>query len=225
MRRIPGPTVPGLPVLLLAIVACSGAPRPCISPDDCAAGTECLANCCVAEGGAPLPQGLRRAELVPVDMAVVSASRHRASLPAALILGGQSMGDVSVYLRFGLPAARIAHLQRAFLRLEPMSGVAPSSQQVPVRVWRVGKSWNSSSLDWLSQPPARPPGGSGLARTDPPQSLRIDVTELVRYLRDHPLDDHGMVLKAEGGTPRGAAFATGSVAGRMPVLELYFGPE
>jgi hypothetical protein len=55
--------------------------------------------------------------------------------------------------------------------------------------------------------------------------LRIDVTELVRYLRDHPLDDHGMVLKADGSGPRGAAFATGATVGRLPVLELYFRPE
>jgi hypothetical protein len=64
-----------------------------------------------------------------------------------------------------------------------------------------------------------------LARTDPPQSLRIDVTQLVRYLRDHPPDDHGMVLKADGNARRGAAFATGATVGRMPMLELYFRPE
>ncbi|MBN1612179.1 MAG: DNRLRE domain-containing protein [Polyangiaceae bacterium] len=225
MHSAPGPAIPGLPALLLAFVACSGAPRPCISPDDCSVGTECLANCCAVKGGLAVPEGLRRAQLAPVDVALVSASQHRASLPAALVVGGRSTGGVSLYLRFVLPAARIAHLERAFLRLEPMPGVAPSTERVPVRVWRVGRPWTSSDLEWLSQPPARSPGSGGLARTDPPQSLRIDVTELVRYLRDHPLDDHGMVLKADGHAQRGAAFATGSTTGRMPVLEVYFRPE
>jgi hypothetical protein len=211
--------------LLLAAVACSGPPRPCISPDDCAVGTECLANCCARQGGLAVPEGLRREQLAPADIAVVCASQHRASLPAAVTLGSRTVGAVALYLRFVLPAAGTAHLERAFLRLEPMAAVAPSTGRVPVQVWRVGRPWALSSLGWLSQPPARPPGSQGLARTDPPQSLRIDVTELVRYLRDHPLDDHGMVLQASGTSPRGAVFATGSGAGKMPVLELYFRPE
>jgi hypothetical protein len=225
MRSIPRSTIAGVSALLLALVACSGAPRPCISPDDCAEGTECLANRCAIRGGLAVPEGLRRLELAPVDIALVSASQHRASLPAALVLGSRATGGVSLYLRFVLPTARIARLERAFLRLEPMSGVTPSTERIPVTVWRVGKSWTSSGLDWLYQPPARPPGGAGWARTDPPQSLRIDVTELVRYLRDHPLDDHGIVLKADASATRGAAFATGSAAGRLPVLELYFRHE
>jgi hypothetical protein len=225
MREASRLPVAGVLILLLLVTACAGAPSPCVSPSDCAEGTECLANFCSAVGDLPVSQGHERVELPPASMSVVSASRHRASLPAAVVLGSRSVGAVSLYLRFALPTVSKARLERAFLRLDPASGVAPSTDRVPVQVWRVATSWTPSTLRWLSQPPTRPPGADGLARTNPPQSLRIDVTELARYLRENPQDDHGIVLKAAGVTSRGAVFSTGAASGKMPVLELYLRPE
>lgn len=212
-------------ILLSCLAACSGAPRPCISTSDCCGGTECVANRCSAPGSLVVPQGAHRVQLAANDLCVVSASHPRPSRPGGLVLGSRGVGDVSLYLRFALADVPMARLERAFLRLEPMSGVAPSTENVRVTVWRVAGPWAFSDLGWLAQPPSRLPRGEGLARTAPPQSLRIDVTEVVRYLRDHPFDDHGLVLKTEGTATRGAVFSTGATSGTAPILELYFRPD
>ena len=52
--------------------------------------------------------------------------------------------------------------------------------------------------------------------------LRIDVTEIVRYLKQHPRGDYGIALKAGSGSDLGVSYSTGSSGGVAPKLELYF---
>ena len=51
--------------------------------------------------------------------------------------------------------------------------------------------------------------------------LRIDVTEIVRYLAAHPESDRGIALVASSGDGYGASFSTGAGGGRAPRLEVY----
>ncbi len=210
-----------LPVVLLA-AACTASPEPCIGPGSCAAGTECLANRCVPAGGEPVDATTERRVAEPLAMAVVSSAHHDATLPSAVTFGGVD-GDVALYLRFAA-LWRGAHVDAAFLLLEPMPGALLGAADVPVDVWRVDSAWQPASLGWLAQPRLAQPASRGLARAAPPQTLRIDVTAQVRYLARHPASDHGLVVRGRTSMPPGASFATGVAGGRAPRLEVYVRP-
>lgn len=205
--------------LALAAAACTASPEPCIGAGSCAAGTECLANRCVPAGGEPVDATSERRVAEPQAMAVVSAAHHAAALPTAVTFGGAG-GDVALYLRFP-PLWRGARVHAAFLLLEPMPGTLLSPADVPVDVWRVDGEWRPDTLAWLSQPRLAEPSSRGLARAAPPQTLRIDVTALVRYLAAHPGNDRGLVVRGRTARTPGASFATGTAGGRAPRLEVY----
>ena len=208
---------------LLFCAACAAGPVPCTTPGTCPEGQECLANRCVAVGGDPVPAYTRRLVLRPSSMALLSSRTHQevAALPPAITFGSQVQGSVALYLRFEPAWRSVGKIESAFLLLDPMAGTLPSTDDVEIEVWRVKDSWKPDSLTWLQQPSAAPPQSSGLARTNPPSTLRIDVTEIIQHLHEHPRADHGMVLKAAGDGPHGASFATGTAGGRGPRLELY----
>jgi hypothetical protein len=85
----------------------------------------------------------------------------------------------------------------------------------------VHERWTPDELTWLKQPSVVPPSSSGIARSSPPSPLRIDVTEIVSYLREHTESDFGIALKSGSGEHGGASFATGASGGRAPRLEVY----
>jgi hypothetical protein len=156
-------------------------------------------------------------------MALVSAHAHRAGgpLPAAITFGSRTVGSVALYLRFDPLPDAATRLDTALLLLEPMAGTRPSAENVPVEVWRVREQWQPESLHWVSQPRLALPRTRGLARSSPPSTLRIDVTEIVRHQTEHPRSNHGLALKADHAGAHGASFASGSSGGRGPRLELY----
>jgi len=211
------------PVIASVQLACAPGPTPCITPGTCPAGYECLANRCVPLGGEPVPENSERRVLRPSAMALVSARDHRAAdeLPAAITFGSRTVGSVALYLRFDPMPDAAPRLDTALLLLEPMAGTRPSAEEVLVEVWRVQDEWHTGSLHWVSQPRLALPRSRGLARSSPPSTLRIDVTDIVRYQTEHPRGNHGLALKADGDGPHGASFATGSGDGRGPRLELY----
>jgi hypothetical protein len=51
--------------------------------------------------------------------------------------------------------------------------------------------------------------------------LRVDVTEIAAYLAEHAESDHGIAVRAGGGSDVGASFATGASGETAPRLELY----
>jgi hypothetical protein len=87
-------------------------------------------------------------------------------------------------------------------------------------VWRIRDAWNKK-LDPLRPPRLAPPSSAGLARGGPALPLRIDVTEIVRWLDRHPRSDHGVAVSAASVDDHGASFATGGSVGLGPRLELY----
>lgn len=211
-----------LVLLAASAVACSQSVKPCMGPGTCPEGTECLANRCTLLGADPVSADTRRLVALPSELAVIGASspETRGELPPSVTFGSPHGGS-ALYLRFE-PLWRSARkVESAFLVLEPMAGVPRGPEDVPVRVWRVGEDWNAGELHWLAQPALLPPSARGIARTSPPMPLRVDVTEIVRYYKQHERSDHGFALRASGSSDVGASFATGSIGGTAPRLELY----
>jgi hypothetical protein len=215
--------IPLLSAAILTGAACAPGPTPCNTPGTCPKGQECLANRCVPLGGDPVAAQSERLLLRPSSMVLVSSSAHRSGseLPTAVLLGSRVEGAVALYLRFDPVWRGRPPVASAFVLLEPMAGTQPRVEDVPVQVWRVTQQWKSEDVSWLRQPRVGLPRARGLARSSPPSTLRIDVTEIIRYLQDHPYGDHGIALKAAGDGCQGATFATGAGGGVGPRLELY----
>ena len=214
--------IPALSVLFGAL-GCARGPVPCISPGTCGSGYECLANRCTVLGSDVASSATRRIVLTPADIAVVTASGERPSqgIPGAVRFGSAQEGSAALYLRFGpvrAPAPRIDH---AFLLLDPMPGAPRGGADVRVEALRIAQAWNERTLSWSDQPRGGIPASRALARARPPSTLRIDVTELVRYQRERSQDDVAVAIKASAGAGAGAAFATGATHGQAPRLEVY----
>lgn len=208
--------------LLLGSSSCAGHPRPCMSAADCCKTAACLANQCSPIGSQSVSASSRRSVLRPIEIAAVAADDAAARLPSSVVFGSRATGPTALYLRFAPPSRAPGPLERAFLVLEPMLGAQPATRDITVTVWRVAGPWSARDLTWLDQPSTRLPASAGIARTSPPQTLRIDVTELVRHHQEHPRENRGFVLKAGTGDAFGATYSTGTTAGPMPALELYF---
>ena len=223
-RSVPPRRVESLSILefALLVLACSPQPRPCVSPTDCPQAAECLANSCAPIGADPVNAISLRVVLRPIEAAVVAEAGDENTLASAVVFGSRSVGASALYLRFRPPPIGPGNLERAFLVLEPMPGAQPTTADVSLAVWRIAGSWTATDLTWMNQPPATHPGTVAIARTGPPQMLRVDVTELVRHFRSHPRENRGVVLKADGGTAFGAAYCTGLGVGTPPALELYY---
>ena len=103
-----------------------------------------------------------------------------------------------------------------------MPGAQPATADVPIAAWRIAEPWTAKDLTWLTQPSTRYPDSVAIARTGPSQTLRIDVTDLVRHFQRHPRENRGFVVKAGAGSAFGATYCTGTLAGPPPTLELYY---
>lgn len=207
----------------LVALGCHVTPPPCQSASDCASGTECLANRCVLTGSDPVTPITTRYVLDPTAVGLVGATRESAAagLPPAATFGSRADGGVSLYLAFEAPLPAESKVDRAFLVLSPLPGTPPAREDVEVTAWRVAEPWSLTTLTWLTQPARRPPSSQGIARSAPPQPLRLDVTEIVRFWQAHPRAVHGIALTAPRGAGHGASYATGATAGRPPTLEVY----
>ena len=220
MNSIPSSAVATLALALA--VGCSRGPEPCVSAGTCPAGQECLANRCVVAGGDPVSADSQRLVLEPIEMAVVEGrGRDPSELPAAITFGSSATTTATLYLKFPRAWRDKRRVEAAFVILEPMAATFGSNDDVSVAVWRVGERWQPAALALAKQPALPPPRGRGIARSAPPSPLRIDVTEIVRYLAKNPANDHGIALRASPGESAGASFATGSAGGRSPRLEIY----
>lgn len=212
-------------IAALVALACSPGPEPCITPGTCAKGDECLANRCVPAGGAPVPAGTERIVLEPRAIAVVSSRGQSRSLPGTVVFGSRAEGSSVIYLGFPTVRSKRHRIASAFLLLEPMPDTPVSRQDVTVHAWRVGQRWSPNNVTWLQQPKLLPPTSRGIARASPPSELRIDVTELERFVAQRERNDWGIALEASGGNGFGVTYSTGVYAAPAPRLELYLAPR
>jgi hypothetical protein len=209
--------------LALALASCAPRAEPCASAGTCPVGQECLANRCVVAGGEPVAPDTQRITLEPVEMAVVSAKTapRARTLPGVVTFGSDADGATALYLEFPDSWRRARRIEAAFLVLEPMPGTAPAASDVDVELWRVRGHWTEKRLSWLDQPERVPPQSAGIARSTPPSPLRIDVTELCRFLHAHREAEVSFAIESGDGAGSGASFATGASGGRAPRLEVY----
>lgn len=212
-------------LLAAALVAlgCSRSPEPCASAGTCPEGQECLANRCVAAGGEPVSSDSIRLTAEPSGMVVVKQNGEQSPtvLPSSVAFGSERDGTTALYLRFPAVWHEARRIEAAFLVLDPMPGTLPARGDVEVEAWRVREPWLDDELSYLTQPELGPPHSSGIARSAPRSVLRIDVTQIVSYLRDHPESNHGIALKCRDSAGGGASYATGASGGRAPRLEVY----
>jgi hypothetical protein len=202
-------------------LACVATPVPCRSPGACPAGTECLAQRCVALGTEPVAAGTERLVLEPADIAVVPARSARdGGLPASVTFGGAGDASDELLVRFGSDFdAR--DVVAAFLVLEPARGAEPSASDVRLEVALAARAWSSRDDRAANR---RGPIGVALARTRPAAPLRVDVTAQLHELGDADGDQFGFVLRAAEPSPRSAAYSTGA-DGSPPRLDLYLRPS
>jgi hypothetical protein len=210
-------------LLALCIAGCARGPEPCTTPGTCGSGFECLANRCVPLGAEPVGQGTVRWVVAPARIAVVTSEswQYERTLPGAIRFGSAADGPAALYLRFDPVWTRAREIDSAFLLLEPMPGVPLSAEDIEVQAARVGGSWQPETLSWLRQPKLASPRSRALARAGPPSTLRIDVTDIIRYEHTHPRHNHGIAVKGPNGDGHGACFATGRTLGATPRLEIY----
>ncbi len=180
---------------------------PCATPGACPAGQECLANRCVVQGYDPVAAGTRRIVVEPSALSVVSAKGEGDE--GSVTFGGRATGAVALHLAFAGGWREAGRVESAFLLLDAVPGSPPGRDDVPVVAWRVA----GAAL--------RPPFGRGVARSSPPSPLRIDVTEIVRFLVEHPRADQGIAVVATAGEGHGASYLTGAAGGAAPRLEIY----
>jgi hypothetical protein len=193
-----------------------------MSPGQCSADMECLANRCVPLGSDPVQPSTRRIVAAPSAIAVVSSrGTGGETLPAAVTFGGAAEGAAALYLRFAPVWHGAGAIQNAFVLLEPLPGTQIAPDDVEVEAWRVAGAWDPLRLAWLAQPRLAPPRARGIARASPPAPLRIEVTEIVRYWQKHARSERGLAIKSAAGDAFGASFATGAGGGAAPRLELY----
>jgi hypothetical protein len=212
----------GAVVLPALLAACASSPIPCASPGACPAGLECLANRCVVEGYDPVAAGTERIVVRPSALAVAGAEPAGGELPGAITLGG-AVASHALFLRFDA-SWRPRDVESAFLLLDPVPASQPSAHEVAVVVWRVAGAWSETSIRAGERPTLRAPMARGVAGSSPASVLRVDVTEIVRWLDEHPQSDRGVALAADSQAGHGASFATGAAGGNGPRLELYVRP-
>jgi len=204
----------------LLAAGCASTTLPCASASSCPKTFECLASRCVPEGGAPVRANTHRLELTPSEFEV-TGGEPRDGLPAVAVLGSKQVPNAELYLRFA-PAWRGREVESAFLILQPQLGAARGAD-VSLEVWRVNRAWTGSSFARDGQPGHVALLARGIARSSPPTTTRIDVTELVRFLATHPEEDFGFAVRSPNTSAAGVAFATGADGGRAPRLDLYLG--
>ena len=98
----------------------------------------------------------------------------------------------------------------------------PDPEPVRVEVRRVRSRWQPGALHaWSDKPELAPPYATAVISSSPARTLRINITELLRFAANNPDLDEGLALIAPSGTGHGATFSTGMSGGAAPRLEVY----
>lgn len=203
---------------------CATPPTPCNSPGTCPQGTECIANRCAPGGDDPAPPTARRSVEQALVVGLVSSRSHRVAgeLPASVTFGAATDGAVALYLALPAGWRRAGRVHAGFLVLTPLPDAPAGGADIEVTVARVESAVAPASLAWTAQPKHGFPLSHGIARSSPPSTLRVDVTDALRFIADHPGSDHGLVVKADAGNDHGATYSLGAGVGAAVRVEVYW---
>jgi len=181
-----------------------------------------LGSACSSHGALlPIPAGSQRLVQTPSGIAVLTQAEAQTGLPGDITFGGPN-GRSALYLQFSPEWRAHGAPLRGFLVLEPLTGAAPEPEPVAIEAWRVRAPWHADRLHaWSDKPELAPPYARTLTAGAPARSLRLDITELLRFAANHPEMDQGIALIAGRGSGHGASFATGMNGDAVPRLEVY----
>jgi hypothetical protein len=167
-----------------------------------------------------MPEQSRRLVMTPSGIAVLAQGRSFSGLPGEIIFGDPG-GRSALYLQFPAEFRANGAPLRAFLTLDARTEAPPESQPTQVEAWRVRSAWQASALHAWSDKPELAPPYVRAAAVSPSRTLRIDVTEILRFAANNPELDHGIALIASGSDGPGARFSTGMDGDAAPRLEVY----
>lgn len=207
--------------LLLSLAGCAAPGEPCLGANGCGRGFECLAARCVLEGTTPVDPATLRRHARPSALAVAGGAAPP-ELGAAVTLGNPAVAPSALYLDFER-VWTTGTIEAAFLVLSTAQG-ALAGADVELLVARAQSPWSVSSFSWAEKPGIGRAEARGIARAAPELPVRIDVTELVRFFRDHPARAHGLVVYARSDTGPGVTLSTGLGDGPAPELDVYLRP-
>ncbi|HEY6728212.1 MAG TPA: DNRLRE domain-containing protein [Polyangiaceae bacterium] len=200
---------------------CGPTPVPCTGPSQCESGNECLAHRCVPLGSEPVAQDSQRLVAEVTELAVItSEGDFGGALPGFVALGAERTGTLELLLKFEPTWRAGGRIEQAFLLLDPLPQARSAAAQVAVDVWRIEHAWSRADVTWMSQPALGYPKANGIASSNG-APLRIEVTQLVNYLREHPEHDYGVALRAAAVHDTGVPYATGVAGGSAPRIEVY----
>jgi hypothetical protein len=204
-----------LALLILSLTGCASSLTPCAGPS-CETDHECLANRCMPAGSDPVPPDSTRIVLTPLSC----ATDRPGEAPGAVVLGSERKPNSELLLRFGDDWKRSADVAAAFLLLAPSEDAPPNPADVPLQIWAVDGPWTPDAPIRESEVGLVLPRASGLARSGPASTIRIDVTELARAFARRKHDD-GLAVLATSARGAGVAVSTGASGGAAPRLEIY----
>jgi hypothetical protein len=181
-----------------------------------------LAEACSNRAGpTAIPDASERLVATPSGLAVLCESRSQVGVPGDITFGDPS-GRSALYLQFPPEWRARGAPRKGFLVLEPRSGQMPDPEPVRVEVWRVRSRWQPNALHaWSDKPELAPPYATAVISSSPARTLRVDITDLLRFAANNPDLDEGLALIARSGTGHGASFSTGMSGGVAPRLEVY----
>jgi hypothetical protein len=136
----------------------------------------------------------------------------------SVVLGAGS-DNPTLLLGFA-PIWRGARVESAFLVLEPLPAAA-AGDDVPLEVLRVQNPWASIHAPGQRQSLFALPKAHGIGRPLPGMAVRLDVTEIVRYLARNPERDHGFAVRAGRDVQKGLTISTGLGGAPAPRLDVY----
>jgi hypothetical protein len=177
-----------------------------------------------AERGAQIfsvPERSARSVMAASELSVLYQARVITGVPGAVTFG-ELDGRSALYLKFSDAWRRAGVPLRGFLTLEPRAGETPNAEPVTLEVWRVHGAWRADTLRaWSDKPELALPYSRAHSSSSKGAPLRIEITDLLRFMAEHPALDYGMAVIARGGGGHGASFATGMSEGAGPRLDVY----
>lgn len=201
--------------------SCASAPVPCATSGVCGEGRLCVAGACRPKNQIPAETTARKLELWPDRWAVLASRGPEPWNGVDVPFGRSSAGTVALLLHFNSPLREASRVVSAFLVLDAMPDMPPSSSPVPLNLSRISAPWSAETATWARLPALSPLHATVLASNWGGRRLFVDVSSEVHRWREQRDDQHGIALVAEPHDPIGASYSLGLAGAQGPRLEIY----
>ncbi|MSP25503.1 MAG: hypothetical protein EXR75_10130 [Myxococcales bacterium] len=210
MRPLPGPAL---------CHAESGAPdgephagRPAATvtrASACGSGAACVLGRCRRDKTVPVSSFASRSVLLPRALAVISSAQVQGAWePRMTVVLGRRGDTTTVLVDFAVTKETIrSPVQRAFIVIDPDLECRVTRGELSTELSLVREPWSTRTVSWRHRPAASPPMFAGRWSLPPSQTLRLDVTELLRDALEEPRRVEGLALAFTGTSEDGACFS------------------